>query len=167
MGSAYLRLFNQIRETCGVEEIGDLCMTENFESQLLCDFPRTERFIDFANRIRTFHMRLVDSGMGYLVMAVEESDDDDAYEFQEFSVSLGEAVAVLRKRISKVLSVQNLSEVEGCLSLAHDRTHGRIVQGGVLIDRRFLTYEQFGELLEACEGFQFDLKVVETSDELE
>ncbi len=142
-------------------------MTENFDSHLLCDFPRTERFIDYSNRLRTFRMSLADSEMGYFVMAVEETDDDDAYEFQEFSVSLGEAVAVLRKRISKVLSVQNLSKDEGYLSLTHNRTHGRIVEGGVLIDRTFLTFEQFGELLETCEGFQFDFKVVESSDELE
>ena len=56
---------------------------------------------------------------------------------------------------------------DGRQSLTHDRLRGRISSGGVVVDGIFLTFEQLAELVQTYEGFQFDLKIVDSSDELE
>ncbi len=70
-------------------------------------------------------------------------------------------------RIRKLLSVRHLMEQGGRLSLTHDRLRGRVSYGGVVVDGIFLTFEQFAELIQTCEGFQLDLKLVDSSDELD
>jgi len=42
-----------------------------------------------------------------------------------------------------------------------------MVYDSVVIDGIFLTFEQLAELIQTYEGFQFDLKIVDASDELE
>ena len=87
--------------------------------------------------------------------------------FRAFSVvdpfhALGE----LRKRIPKLLSIRHLIERHGRLSLTHDQLGGHISDGGVVVDGTFLTFEQLAELIQTYEGFHFDLKIVDSSDEL-
>ena len=53
------------------------------------------------------------------------------------------------------------------MSLTHDRLRGRIDYGGVVVDGIFLTFDRFAELLQTYEGFQFDLKIIDSSEELE
>ena len=53
------------------------------------------------------------------------------------------------------------------LSLTHDRLRGRISYGGVVVDGVFLPFKQLAELIQTYEGFQFDLKIVDSSDDLE
>jgi hypothetical protein len=77
------------------------------------------------------------------------------------------ALGDLRKRISKLLSIRHLVERHGQLTLTHDRLRGHISYGGVVVDGVFLPFEQLAELLQTYEGFQFDLKVVDSSDVLE
>ena len=36
-----------------------------------------------------------------------------------------------------------------------------------MVDGLFLTFEQLAELVQTYEGFQFDLKIVDSSDELD
>ena len=38
---------------------------------------------------------------------------------------------------------------------------------GVVADGIFLTFKQLAELVQTYEGFQFDLKIVDSSDELD
>ena len=52
------------------------------------------------------------------------------------------------------------------LSLTHDRLRGHISYGGVVVDGVFLTFEQLAELVQTYEGFQFDLKILDSSDDL-
>ena len=87
--------------------------------------------------------------------------------FRAFSVvDPFHALGDLRKQIRKLLSIRHLVERHGRLSLTHDRLRGHISDGGVVVDGTFLTFEQLAELVQTYEGFQFDLKIVDSSDEL-
>ena len=144
-------------------------MSDNNGSLQQDDFPATEEFVDFAGRIRTFNLEQYPvPGGGHGVAAVEDAAGDDGYVFRAFSVvdpfhALGE----LRRRIPKLLSIRHLFERDGQQSLTHDRLRGHISYGGVVVDGIFLTFEQLAELLQTYEGFQFDLKIVDPSDDLE
>jgi hypothetical protein len=132
------------------------------------DFPRTEEFVDFAGHTRKFTIKLDQLPLGYVVSAVEDVEGDDGYEFRAFSsVDPFQALADLRKRIPKLLSVRYLVKRDGRLSMTHDRLRGRIAYGGVVVDGIFLTFDQLAELIQSHEGFQFGLKIVDASDELE
>jgi hypothetical protein len=66
-----------------------------------------------------------------------------------------------------MLSVRHLVEQDGRLTLTHDRLRGRIDYGGVVVDGIFLTFDQLAELIQRYEGLQFELKIVDSSDELD
>lgn len=132
------------------------------------DFPRTDEFVDFAGKTRKFIVKLDELAVGYCVMAVEDVEGNDGYEFAAFSsVDPFHALADLRKRIPKLLSVRHLIKRDDTLSLTHDRLRGRIAYGGVVVDGIFLPFDELAELLQTYEGFQFDLKIVDSSDELD
>ena len=132
------------------------------------EFPTPDEFVDFAGRTRKFTIRRDELPWGCGVSAVEDTEGNDGYEFRAFSVvDPFHALALLRNKIRKLLSVRHLMKEQGRLSLTHDRMRGRISDGGVVVDGIFLTFDQFAELLQTYEGFQFDLKIVDSSDELE
>lgn len=132
------------------------------------DFPRTEEFVDFSGKTRKFTVKLDPTPIGHCVSAVEDVKGDDGYAFRAFSsVDPYQALADLRKRIPKLLSIRHLVKRGGRLSLTHDRLRGRVSSGGVVVDGIFLTFEQLADLVQTYEGFQFDLKIVEASDDLE
>lgn len=143
-------------------------MSKSNGSPLPSDFPSSEESIDFAGRTRKFTLEQYPVPLGYGVCASEDVEGDDGYVFQTFSVvDPFHALALLRNKIRKLLSVRHLVEQNGRLSLTHDRLRGRIDYGGVVVDGIFLTLDQLAELLQTYEGFQFDLKIVDSSDELE
>jgi hypothetical protein len=142
-------------------------MSENNGSHKQADFPRTEEFIDFAGRTRKFILEQFPVPSGYGVCAAEDVEGDDGYVFRAFSsVDAFHALGDLRRRIRKLLSVRHLLERNGKLSFTHDRLRGRVAYGGVVVDGIFLTFDQLAELIQTYEGFQFDLKIVDSSDEL-
>jgi len=131
------------------------------------DFPLKEECEDFAGRTRTFKVNQDNLPWGYGVFAVEEAEGDDGYEFRAFSpVDVFHALGNLRHKIRKLLSVRHLS-TEGGRSLTHDRLRGRVSYGGVVVGGQFLTFEQLAEMIQTYEGFQFDLKIVDSSHELD
>jgi hypothetical protein len=143
-------------------------MSENNGSPKQTDFPSSEEFTDFAGRTRKFTLKQYSVPLGFGVCASEDVEGDDGYVFRTFStVDPFQALGELRKRIRKLLSVRHLIEQNGRLSLTHDRLRGRIDYGGVVVDGIFLTFDQLAELLQAYEGFEFDLKIIDSSDELE
>ena len=143
-------------------------MPEDNGSQKQTDFPSSEEFTDFAGRTRKFTLEQYPVPLGYGVCASEDVGGDNGYVFRAFStVDPFQALGDLRLRIRKLLSVRHLVERDGRLSLTHDRLRGRIDDGGVVVDGIFLTFDQLAELLQTHEGFQFDLKIVDSSDELE
>ena len=132
------------------------------------EFPTTDEFVDFAGRTRKFTIRRDELPWGYGVSASEDVEGNDGYEFRAFSVvDPFHALALLRSKIRKLLSVRHLFEQEGRLSLTHDRMRGRVAYDGVVVDGIFLTFDRFAELLQTYEGFQFDLKIIDSSGELE
>ena len=76
------------------------------------------------------------------------------------------ALGDLRKQIRKLLAPRHLVKRQGDLSLTHDRLRGHISYGGVVVDGTFLTFEQLAELMQTYEGFQFDLKIVDSLEDL-
>jgi hypothetical protein len=143
-------------------------MSENSGSHKQTDFPTMEEFVDFAGRTRKFNLEQFPVPSGYGVCAAEEAEGDDGYVFRAFStVDPFHALGDLRRRIRKLLSVRHLLERDGELSLTHDRLRGRVAYGGVVVDGIFLTFDQLAKLMQTYEGFQFDLKIVDSSDELE
>jgi hypothetical protein len=142
-------------------------MSQNNGSPQQGDFPKTEEFTDFAGRPRKFTVEQFPVPSGYGVCASEDVEGDDGYVFRAYStVDPFHALGDLRRRIRKLLSVRHLLEEDGRLSLTHDRMRGRIAYGGVVVDGIFLTFDQLAELIQTYEGFQFDLKIVDSSDEL-
>jgi hypothetical protein len=132
------------------------------------DFPKTEQFVDFSGQTRKFIIKLDQLPLGYVVSAVEDAEGDDGYVFKALSpVDAFQALADLRKRIPRLLSVRHLAKRDGRWSLTHDRLRGRIASGGVVVDGIFLTFDELDKLLQTYEGFQFDLKIVDASEELE
>ncbi|MDY0171015.1 MAG: hypothetical protein RBS80_31030 [Thermoguttaceae bacterium] len=132
------------------------------------DFPRKEEFTDFAGRKRTFTVERVNvpSG-GYGIHAVEDVEGDGGYVFREFSaVDPFHALGKLRHRIRRLLSIRHLSEEGGRLSPTHDVVRGRVAYGGVVVDGIFVTFEQFNEMIQTYEGFDFSLKLGDTGDDL-
>ena len=143
-------------------------MSEDNGSQPQSNFPATEEFVDFAGRIRKFKLEQYPvPGGGYGVAAIEDAAGGDGYVFRAFSVvDPFHALGDLRKQIRKLLSIRHLIELDGRPSLTHDRLRGHISDGGVVVDGTFLTFEQLAELIQTYEGFQFDLKIADSSDEL-
>ena len=143
-------------------------MSENNGSRKQTDFPKMEEFVDFAGRTRKFTLEQFPVPLGYGVCASEDVEGDDGYVFRAYStVDPFHALGDLRRRIRKLLSVRHLIEHDGRLVPTHDRLRGRIAYGGVVVDGIFLTFDQLAELLQTYEGFQFDLRIVDSSDELE
>jgi len=143
-------------------------MSNNGEPTQRPTFPKKEECVDFAGRTRTFNIQLNEVPWGYILQANEDVEGDDGYRFRVFSpVDPSYALGLLRTKIAKMLSVRHLFGQEGRLSLTHDRLRGRIAADGVVVDGTFLTFDQLAELLQAHEGFQFDLKIVDSTDELE
>jgi hypothetical protein len=131
-------------------------------------FPESDTFVDFAGATRKFTLRRQELPWGHGVLAIEDAEGDDGYEFHAFSpVDPFHALGILRQKIARILSVRHLVRQDGRLSLTHDRMRGRISYGGVVVDGTFLTFDQMAELVQTYEGFQFDLKIVDPSDALE
>jgi len=144
-------------------------MSEDNGSHPQNDFPAKVEFVDFAGNTRTFNLEQYPvPGGGYGVAAIEDVEGDEGYQFRAFSVvDPFHALGDLRQRIRKLLSTRHLIERDGRLSFTHDRLRGHISYGGVVVDGIFLTFEQLAELVQTYEGFQFDLKIVDSSDQLE
>lgn len=131
------------------------------------DFPTSDEYIDFQGRTRRFALELVELPSGYLLRAVEDVKGDDGYEFEAYSrIDPVEALGDLRKRIPRALSVRHLREEDGRFVPTHDRLSGRISSGGVVIDGLFVDFSDLAEMLQTYEGFQFDLTIVDPTEEL-
>jgi hypothetical protein len=140
---------------------------ENGENEAGDDFLRSDEYVDFRGENRRFSLELVELPTGYLLRAVEQVEGEDGYEFEAYSRSDPiEALGDLRKRIPRALSVRHLKEEDGLLTPTHDRLTGRISYGGVVIDGLFIDFSDFARMLQTYEGFQFDLRIVDPTEEL-
>ncbi len=128
------------------------------------EFPIEDKFLDFAGNERLFDYRVHDIGVGYSVRAIERKEN--GYEFQAFSASNPfNALGELRQKIRKRLSTRYLQEENGHLHLYHDEAKGHVSSHGVVIDGEFITFEQLNSMIQTYEGFLFELKIRDLSEE--
>lgn len=131
------------------------------------DFPDSDEYVDFAGRVRHFTLRLVELASGFRLTAIENTESENGYQFDTYSRSdVAEALGDMRKKVRRLLSVRHLIEEDGQLHPTHDRLRGRIGHGGVIIDGTFLAFDELSAMLQTYEGFQFDLTLVEPTDDI-
>ena len=139
----------------------------NSQNQQIDSFPTSDEYIDFAGKKRTFDLELTELPHGYVCIARESGKNGDGYQFQSFSrIDPLECLSQLRKKIPKLLSVRHLVKEQGSLQPGHDRLRGRIGYGGVVIDGQLITFEELANMIQTYEGFQFDLRFVDPSDDI-
>lgn len=128
------------------------------------DFPTHDKFLDYQGRERTFEYTVVDVNIGYSVRARERKAD--GCEFAEFAIgSPFNALGPLRDKIRKRLSTRYLQVEEDLLQFSHDEVVGNISVGGVVIDDRFIPFEQLASMIQTYEGFLFELTIKDLADE--
>ena len=124
-------------------------------------FPIIETFEDVTGVEKTFVSICTKtvSEFSYSVSA-KEKDKENGYEFAVYTdtdpfVALGD----LRQKIRRGLSTKFLTNFQGKPMPRFDELEGRISYGGVVVDGNFISFEDFSEMLQTYEGFNFDIKL--------
>ena len=135
------------------------------------DFPIKEEVEDYAGRARQFVITYYRSLLGFTVTAAEETKDGLGYEFSAFSpTSPYHALGSVRRKMYRALATRHLTWSEGSPRALHDMIRGRITarRGGQLllvVDGRPLTLDEFGRILATHEGFQFEVKIIDSTED--
>ncbi|KAF3983031.1 MAG: hypothetical protein HFP81_02430 [Methylococcales symbiont of Hymedesmia sp. n. MRB-2018] len=124
------------------------------------NFPKEDEFIDYEGKKRHFTYQVNKTAIGCTVYATEKVEN--GYEFSGYSPTdpfdiLGE----LRSKIKKRLSTKYLQEQNGEFSFSHDQAIGHISSGGVVIDGKFIPFDDLSNMMQTYEGFTFNLKITE------
>lgn len=128
----------------------------------LGDFPRVETCTDCCGRVRRFRVEVHTTDGGYFLRAREEGEESAGYEFAAHSeASPYLALGRLRQRISEGLAMRYLIREDGRRRLGHDRAVGRISYGSVVVDGEQIPFDQFVEMLQSYEGWQFSLRIAD------
>lgn len=125
-------------------------------------FPASETFVDCCGKRREFALELLETGSGYFVRATEQVSGNDGYAFAAHSetdpyLALGR----LRGKIQKGLATRYLTEGDDQLRLGHDVAVGHVSYGGVVLDGRYLSFDEFATILSGYEGWQFKFEIVD------
>jgi hypothetical protein len=124
-------------------------------------FPESETFVDCCGKSREFALELLDTGGGYFVRATERPTGSNGYAFAAHSESDPYlALGRLRGKIQKGLATRYLAEDDHQPRLGHDVAVGHISYGGVVVDGRHLSFDEFAAILSAYEGWHFKLEIV-------
>jgi len=130
------------------------------------DFPIRETYKDCAGQEHVFVISIFAVSIGSALHASEEGTDR-GYFFREFDpTSPYLALGRLRGRIRQALSTRHIEEREpGNFQATHRTLRGRIGydarEVGFVIDGQFLTLQQFGNMVETFEGFEFRLDILD------
>jgi len=131
-------------------------------------FPFQKTFTDCAGVTHEFLIScnfVKEVGM-FTVSADEILDNKKpGYSFGSFKTNIPHALADLFHKITKRLATKYLSDSPIQPHLTFDEAVGQIGYGGVIIDGDFLTFEQFCRVLQQYEGFLFELKIKDLSEE--
>ena len=128
------------------------------------EFPKSDKYIDYAGDEKVFHYSTNETPFGYVVIAKE--DTKDGYLFEAFSESNPlTALNELRKKIKRGLAIRYIQERDGTLYLGHDEAEGYISSNGIVIDGKFISFQTFVEMLQTYEGSGFSLKVMELDEQ--
>jgi hypothetical protein len=123
-------------------------------------FPIREAFVDCGGQTREFVIDFSRSDDRRFLTAVEVSDSDGRYRFEAMSESDPYlAVGRLRQKIQRELSTRYLRSHGERLHLSHEMMKGRITYGGVAVDGRFVSFDEFVDLFQTYEGFHFSLEI--------
>lgn len=116
---------------------------------------------DFSGKVRTFEL----SGyltIGYTIVAKELTELDRGYEFSAFSYSSPhEALSKLKEKIRAALATRNL-DPNHFPHLLINRCTGRVASGGIVVDGEFVSWESFTEMVQAYEGWEFEINFGDT-----
>jgi hypothetical protein len=116
---------------------------------------------DFSGNTRTFAL----SGLitiGYTVIAKEVTTSPHGYEFEATSLSSPyEARNALVQKVRSSLATRHL-EPDHFPSLLNHLCVGRVEYGGVVVDGQFITWEQFTNMVQTYEGWEFGLTFGDT-----
>lgn len=140
---------------------------KNGENGWPSDFPIREEAEDYAGRMRAFVINCHEGGLGFTVRAEEEGCRGTGYEFAAYSeTSPYSALGRVRQKIRRVLATRHVTRSPGGYQMLHERLSGRITsdgEGGVLlvVDGIALGLEDLASILEAHEGWGFELQIVD------
>lgn len=129
------------------------------------EFPDVIYVSDFSGRERAFELSVCKLSIGYLVKA-KEKETGGHYAFQAFSAhSPYHVLGLLNQKIKRRLSIRYLERESGKLGFSHDEAKGHIAMDGVVVDGQHIPFEKLSEMLQVYEGFLFELKIRNLSDE--
>ena len=134
------------------------------------NFPLKETVKDYADLKRIFTINLYESPIGgHLLIAKEDraKNDNGGYQFEAYHESnVGLALGDLRRKIKKHLSVRFLEESAGKNYPRNDELVGLITSGGIVVDGIYIEFNEFSQMLDSYEGFQFKLTIKDRLEEL-
>lgn len=124
------------------------------------DFPDAESFEDCCGTERHFDLNLLVTDGGYFLRAQERTDNDGGYHAAAHSESSPYlALGRLRDKIRLYLSQRYLITENGRRGFRHLTAEGYVDYGGVVIDGEFLAFDEFSDILQSYEGWEFTLKI--------
>ena len=105
---------------------------------------------------------MLETGSGYFVRATEQVSGNDGYAFAAHSetdpyLALGR----LRGKIHAGLATRYLTDGDDQPRLGHDVAVGHISYGGVVLDGRYLSFDELATILSGYEGWQFKLEIID------
>jgi hypothetical protein len=128
-----------------------------------------ETCTDFTGRTRHFTTRLQETPGGLCAEAVEKGKED-GYRFKVVVAAgaTGQALWELREKMHRTLNTRHLEKDERSATwrMTHDVLRGRIAYGGdhaapkLVVDGKPLTWEEVGRMMDAYEGFEFELRIL-------
>ena len=134
-------------------------MSESIQD-FLGRFPEVHKFIDCAGCERVFRISVYgNEGSGYGFRAIEVVDADEGYEFSAFSgAGPIEAFTEVVDKIRTALARRFLNPKSSKPELLTDEAQGHVSYGGVVIDGRFVSWDELAEMIQEHEGWEFKLE---------
>jgi len=127
------------------------------------DFPSSESFTDCAGVRRHFELDVRHlPNHGYSAGAREvTTSEQGGYVFKAFAEASGTmAMARLRIKVRQGHAQRFLIMEGSTMEMPFERIRGRIDAEGVVVDGQLLTWDEFLELRQPYEGWEFDLRIL-------
>lgn len=133
--------------------------TSSHRAKFLSRFPETKDFVDCAGNTRVFNFIWIGTDEdGYHFHATEVTDSLEGYFFEGYSdTNPINAFSETVMKVRKAMSQKFLDPTSEKPSLLHLEAEGRVSSGGVVIDGRFVSFEDLSELIQTHEGWEFSI----------
>lgn len=132
------------------------------------DFPIEEEVEDHRGRTRLFLITCHEGPLGFTVRAQEKAAQGAGYEFAAYSeTSPYNALGRLRQKMYRGLATRHITRSTHGYRMLHDKLSGRIASDGnggalVVVDGIALSIDELAHILISHEGWNFDLKVIDS-----